>query len=338
MHPVGGTLSRRTALRILAVSGTAAAAWAVGRRGIGAAHPVTRTRVLMGTGTTVTVVAEDAAAAAAAADAMLDGMAADEALLSAYRPDSEISRLNASGRLAHPAPVVTAVLQRAAEAAWLGDGAFDVTVQPLLALYRDPGRPAGALPPPAALEQARAAVDHRHVRLGADAITLARPEVRVTVDGIATGAIVDRGVATLRRHGFDNVLVDAGGDLMLSGERAAGVPWRVGIRNPRPGIAILARLETCNRAVATSGDYMQPFTPDYAQHHILDPRTGTSPPELASVTVLAPDALAADTFSTLTMVLGARRGRELLEALPDCEGYFVAKDGTITRTSGFPLV
>jgi thiamine biosynthesis lipoprotein len=116
------------------------------------------------------------------------------------------------------------------------------------------------------------------------------------------------------------------------------VPWRVGIRRPRPGVALQARFEASNRAVATSGDYMQPFTTDYAQHHILDPRTGYSAPELASSTVSAPNAVTADALATLTMVLGPRRGRDLIEALPDCEAYFVSKNLDVTRTSGFEVV
>ena len=87
--------------------------------------------------------------------------------------------------------------------------------------------------------------------------------------------------------------------------------------------------------MATSGDYMQPFSRDYAQHHILDPRTGYSAPELASATVVASDAATADALATLAMVLGPRRARELLEDLPDCEGYLVSKDLEVTRTSGF---
>ncbi len=124
---------------------------------------------------------------------------------------------------------------------------------------------------------------------------------------------------------------------MAEGGKAGGKPWRVGIRSPR-GLALQARFDTTNRAVATSGDYMQPFTRDYAEHHILDPRTGHSAPELASSTVVAPDAAIADALATLTMVLGARKARALLEDLPDCEGYFVSKDLDVTRTSGFAVV
>jgi thiamine biosynthesis lipoprotein len=82
---------------------------------------------------------------------------------------------------------------------------------------------------------------------------------------------------------------------------------------------------------------MQPFTSDYRQHHILDPRTGYSAPELASSTVLAPDAATADALATLTMVLGSGKGRELLEGIPGCEGYFVSKEMEVMRTSGFAV-
>ncbi|MFN8641140.1 MAG: FAD:protein FMN transferase [Candidatus Binatia bacterium] len=328
--------TRREALRILAVSGAAAAAWAVGRHGAGAAEPVTLTRPMMGTSLSLTVVGTDRAAARAAALAMIAEMEALEALLSAYRPDSQVSRLNATGHLDAPAPVLLDVLRLAARVSALGDGAFDLTVQPILALYDTAwGAPP---PPPAAVEAARERVDQRAVLVADDRVAFARSGMAITVDGIATGLIIDRGIAAIRAQGFDNVLVDVGGDIMLSGEHAAGVPWRVGIRNPRPGVALLARFEASNRAVATSGDYMHPFTPDLAQHHIVDPRTGYSPTELASSTIVARDAATADALSTLTLVLGARRACDLLASLPGCEGYFVAKDGTVTRTSGFVLV
>ena len=89
--------------------------------------------------------------------------------------------------------------------------------------------------------------------------------------------------------------------------------------------------------MATSGDYMQPFTPDFAQHHILDPHTGRSAPELASATVVAPNAALADALATLAMVLGPDEAVARLEALPDCEGYFVAKTLEISKTPGFRL-
>ena len=328
-----GVPTRRDALRMLAVSGAAALAWSAVRRGPGAAQPVSRSGLAMGTTLTLTVVDTDREAAAAAADATLAEMARLETLLSAWQPDSQVSRLNATARLDAPAPALLDVLRLAARISELGDGRFDLTVQPLLALRRA----AGGVPAAAAVEAARALVDWRRLRIDAAAVTLADPAMRITVDGIATGYIIDRGVDVLRRRGFDRLLVDVGGDILVGGEPAPGRPWYVGVRHPRPGPALLGRAAVRDAAIATSGDYQHAFSADRRHHHIVDPRSGDSPPELASSTVIAPDCVTADALSTLTLVLGARRGRELLEALPGCEGLFVAKDLTVTRTEGFPL-
>jgi thiamine biosynthesis lipoprotein len=305
----------------------------------------------MGTGVHLTVLGEDREAAAAAADASLAHMAGLEGLLSRYRTDSEVGRLNASGKLAEASPALLDVLGLADRIHRMGDGAFDVSIQPLLDLYRDRlGRGAGP-PGPAALEAVLERVDQGALQVRGRSIESRRPDLSITLDGIAKGYVVDRGVALLTGRGFANVFVEAGGDLMAAGDKGPGRPWRIGIRSPRPGrpwrigirsprpgISIQARFDARNRAVATSGDYMQPFTADYAQHHILDPRTGTSAPELASATVVAPDAATADGLATLVMVLGPRRGRELLEDLSGCEGYLVGKDLEVVRTSGFAVV
>jgi len=319
-------------LRILAVGGAGAAAWKLGLFDRLRTRLVTRSRTLMGTGIHLTVVGDDFEAAEAAADATLDRMAALEAALSRYRPDSDVSRLNLSGHVETASDALLDVLRLAGRISELGDGAFDVTVQPVLDVYRGASRSDAA-----SIEQAVELVDHRGVRIAGKNVSLARPGMAITLDGIGKGYVVDRGVDVLRERGFHDVFVEAGGDLVASGEKSAGVPWRIGIRNPRSGTVLQARFDARDRAVATSGDYMQPFTADYAQHHILDPRSGFSSPELASSTVLAPDAATADALATLTMVLGPRRGRELLEELPGCSGYFVSKDLQVTRTTGFEV-
>ena len=332
----GARPNRRDVLRILAVAGAAGATWKLGLWPFGRSSSVTRSRVLMGTTVNLTVLGDDREAAEATVEATLRRMSELEALLSRYLPDSEVSRLNTQGRIEVASDALLDVLQVAERVSGLGDGAFDITVQPLLELYREAGLQ--QLPAGEAIEQARAHVGHRSVRIDGRTVTLERPEMRITLDGVGKGYIVDQGVAVLNESGFSSVFVEAGGDLMAGGEKASGKPWRVGIRHPRPGLAMLARFDASNRAVATSGDYMQPFTSDYAQHHILDPRTGFSAPELASSTVIAADAATADALATLTMVLGSTRGRALLEDLPDTEGYLVSKNLEVTTTSGFKTV
>jgi thiamine biosynthesis lipoprotein len=287
---------------------------------------------MMGTYVELTIFGEDREACAAAADATLERMAALERSLSRHSPDSELSALVRDGRLSEASDGLLDVLRLARRVSDWGHGAFDITVQPVLDLYAQ-----GKLPSADAIEQALTRVDYRAVQVDGATVTLARPDMRITLDGIGKGYIVDQGVATLRARGFANVFLDAGGDLVAGGEKTTGRPWRIGIRHPRDA-ALQARFDARDRAVATSGDYMQPYSTDYAAHHIVDPRTGRSAPELASSTVLAPSAALADALATLTMALGPAEGRNLLEALPDCEGYFVSKELAVTRTSGFAAV
>jgi thiamine biosynthesis lipoprotein len=330
--------TRRQVLRMLAVAGAAGVAWKSGILSRFGPKPATRSRILMGTGVHLTVLGDDRDAADAAADATLGRMADLEALLSRHRPDSELSRLNATGSLTDASQALIDNLQLAERISRLGDGAFDVTVQPVVDLYREQSTRTGELPPPAEIERILARVDQRAVRIDGRNVTLGREGMRITLDGIGKGYVVDSGISVLKQRGFDNVFVEAGGDLVASGHKSEGTPWRIGIRHPRPGVALLARFDASNRAVATSGDYMQPFTADHTQHHILDPRTGRSAPELASSTVSAPNAAAADGLATLTMVLGPLKARDLIEALPDCEAYFVTKNLEVVRTSGFDVV
>jgi thiamine biosynthesis lipoprotein len=330
--------TRRDVLRILAVGGAAGVAWKLGLFDRTRVPSVTRSRELMGTEVNLTVLGDDPDAAAGAADATLQRMSELEGLLSRYRPDSDVSQLNSTGRIEGASDALLDVLELAQSISCLGDGAFDITIQPVLDLYRSHLQERRGVPAGEALERARASVDHRGVRIEDGTVTLDRSGMSITLDGVGKGYIVDRGVAVLKERGFVNVFVEAGGDLVAAGDKGSGTPWRIGIRNPRPGLALQARFDVRNSSAATSGDYMQPFTPDYSQHHIVDPRTGYSPPELASSTVVGPDAATADALATLTLVLGPRKGRELLEDLPGCEGYFVSKDLDVTRTSGFTVV
>jgi thiamine biosynthesis lipoprotein len=308
----------------------------IGLGGRGRAHGAERARGLMGTGVHLRVIGPDPDEAGAAADAALDRMAALERLLSRFQPESEVSRLNRGLVLTDASDALLHVLHLAERVARLGDGAFDVTVAPVLELYRETLARSRRLPAPEAIEREQARVGHRSVRIAGRRVALARADARITLDGVAKGYVVDEGVRTLGERGFASVFVEAGGDLMAAGDRG-GSPWRIGIRAPRGGLALQARFEARQRAAATSGDYMQPFVADCSQHHILDPRTGRSAPELASATVVADDAATADALATLVMVLGPRRGRELLEDLPGCEGYLVTKELAVVRSSGFVL-
>ena len=329
-------MGRRQFLRIVGVSGLAGLALKAGLDLRAVAETVSETRLLMGTVVNLTLVTDDAATGREALAACLDRMAGLETVMSRHRTDSQLARLNRDGQLAAPDPALVDLLDEALRLSTLTGGAFDVTVKPLVDLYQA-HQQAGDLPVPDAIQATLDRVGYAHLRVAADAIHFARPGMALTLDGIAKGYIVDQGVAALRARGFENVLVEAGGDLSATGRKAAGSPWKIGVEAPRPGgEGLLNVFNVSNQAVATSGDYMQPYSADYREHHILDPRTGHSAPELASATVLAPRGLLADALATALMVLGPVQGLDGLAALPGCEAYLVAKDLRTWRSPGFP--
>ena len=329
-------MGRRQFLRIVGVSGLAGLALKAGLDLRGVTETVSETRLLMGTVVNLTLVTDDAATGREALAACLDRMAGLEAVMSRHQTDSQLARLNRDGQLAAPDPALVDLLDEALRLSALTGGAFDVTVKPLVDLYQA-HQQAGNLPTPDAIRATLDRVGYAHLRVAADAIHFARPGMALTLDGIAKGYIVDQGVAALRARGFENVLVEAGGDLSATGRKAADSPWKIGVEAPRPGgEGLLNVFNVSNQAVATSGDYMQPYSADYREHHILDPRTGHSAPELASATVLAPRGLLADALATALMVLGPEQGLDVLAALPGCAAYLVAKDLRTWRSPGFP--
>ncbi len=282
-------------------------------------------RILMGTQIHLTVIMPDAGAAQTAVDATFAEMARLAAILDHRQPTAALARLNAAGQLDDAPAELTAVLQAAIAYGKLTGGAFDVTVLPLLAGYQR-----GA----SDVTVQRALVDYRQIVPAGSRIALGIAGAGVTLDGIAKGRIIDAAVATLAAHGADRVFVEAGGDLRTLGVRVDDKPWRVGVAHPRRPGELLGELSVDGRAVATSGDYMNHFTDDFASHHILDPHTGRSPNELASVTVLAPTAMDADALATALMVLGVHAGLALAAQLPGVDAVMVTKALQIFQTRG----
>jgi FAD:protein FMN transferase len=339
MEGVPGGMTRRQALKITAVAGlslglgggVAAALW----REAGL-HRVRSTRIRMGTPVTLTVLHSDAASARELVERAFGEMERLEEILSRYRPHTPLSTLNREGVLHAPPEELERVLGRALELAERSRGAFDPTVAPLLELNR---RHAGTHLPPdqGELARARELVDFREVRREEGRIALLRPGMALTLDGIAKGFVVDRVVGVLVAGGADRVLVDAGGDMASSpGASLVAPPWTVALQHPRDPGGTLGEVQLQGGAVASSGDYVQRFSADGTLHHIIDPRTGVSPPESAGVSVLAATAMDADALSTAAFVLGPTEGTAFLEAIPGVEGMVATREGGTRTTSGFP--
>lgn len=228
-----------------------------------------------------------------------------EGIFSLHRPDSAISRLNREGRLIRPPIELLDLLAQARAVSRLTEGAFDLTVQPLWEVYAahfgDPnGAPAG--PPAAAVEAARALVDHRAIDADRDRVRLVRRGMAITANGIAQGYITDRIGGLLRAAGAGHVLVDLG-EIRALGDRGDGTPWRVGLRRGGRDGEIAEVIDLDDRAVATSDPAGTRFSHDRRHHHLFDPGTGRPSCHARRVTVIAPTATRADALSTAFAVM-----------------------------------
>lgn len=228
-----------------------------------------------------------------------------EAAMSLYQPDSELVRLNRQGYLDHPSTDLLAVLRTAQTVSKHSDGQFDVSVQPLWVLYAQAQRE-GRLPTAAEIHAAQNSVGWQHIVVHDRRIQLQRPGMALTFNGIAQGYAADAAREALRQHGVANALINAG-EFASMGHNNRGDAWTLGIENPRDEQRLVAALRGDGRAVATSADNRSAFTADHLHHHILNPATGDSPPELSSVTVLAPTAVLADALTKVMFIAGSKR-------------------------------
>lgn len=328
-------ISRRRFLRLVAWGAGAGLAMQLGQFREMKPQSVIETRLLMGTVIHLTVLTDDRSAAQRTVTASLQQMAQLESVLSRFLPDSQLSQLNRTGYLKQPHQALLGLLQQAHTVSEASGGAFDVTVGPLLTLYEQYRNQGNSLPPEKLIREKLARVNYRCLIIEDNYLSLAMPGMAITIDGIAKGYIVDRGVEVLRQSGYPNVLVEAGGDLLASGQKTPQGPWEIGIQAPRSLQGeFVTTIGVQNQAVATSGDYMQLFSPNFQHHHIVNPHSGRSPAELASSTVIAPSATLADALATTLMVLSPREGLSLIERWPACEALLITKDLQMLKSSG----
>ncbi|MDP6472899.1 MAG: FAD:protein FMN transferase [Pseudomonadales bacterium] len=236
------------------------------------------------------------------------------AAMSTYLPTSELSRFNDSDstdwfEVSEPLARLVAL---AGELSRQSDGAFDVTVGPLVNLWGfGPGKQTG-FPDSVALEHARSVVGYQHVEARIQPGALRKDEARVYVDlsAIAKGYGVDRLLDMLVRAQCTDAMVDIGGEVAVRGISPSGKSWRIGIEVPDGSSTVQRVLELDDRAVATSGDYRNFIERDGVRvSHTIDARTGWPVNhDLASVSVVMPDAALADGYATLLHVLGPEDG------------------------------
>lgn len=302
-------------------------------------HLLVRSDQVMGTRVTVSIWTDDEEGAARAAAAVFDEFRRIDHLMTTWREDSDVSRVNAAAGV-RAVPVdseVLVVIGKAQEVARASGGAFDITVGAFRGLWKFDEDRDGTVPDPAAVKARLPLVGYRGVVVNQrkKTVKLRKKGMRMVLGGIAKGYAVDRAVALLRDRGFQDFILQAGGDLFVSGQRGDR-SWRVGIRDPRgQRDATFAVAAVKDMTFSTSGDYERSVIKDGVRyHHILDPATGNPAMRSRSVTVMARDALTADAWSTALFVMGHDKGMALVEKMPDLEAVFVDAGNQLHISSG----
>lgn len=245
-----------------------------------------------------------------------------EALMTTWRPDSEISRINAAAgkEAVRVSDETFGILTESVHAGEISGGAFDITFQTLHGLWKFDEDLDPHPPDPRAVKERLAFVGYKNIVLdpAQKTVKLAKARTQIGLGGIAKGYAVDRASAVLTRAGLRSFFVQAGGDLYAKGRKADGSPWQAGVRDPRgPQGSFFAKLPLEDHAFSTAGDYERSYVVSGKRyHHILDPRTGQPATACRSVTVWAETALLADEIDDAVFVLGPKKGLELVEATP----------------------
>jgi thiamine biosynthesis lipoprotein len=260
--------------------------------------------------------------------------------MNAYSKTGDLARINKSS----PRGVVVhqetyRLLKDCLEFSRLSKGAFDITVFPLVKLWKD-AEVKGQLPDKEALEAAKSKVGYQKINLqGPSRIVLAQEGMRLDFGAVVSGYACDELAAILDAGGIKDYMIDTGGEIFCRGKEAGKIPWKIGIQDPADKNIVLMSFDLRDECASTSGNYEKFYTIEGARFsHIIDPRSGYPQEDVISATVIAPTGKQADALSTALCVLGGKKGIALANSLQGVRAIILEhKDGkTATyKTGGF---
>lgn len=287
-------------------------------------------KYLMGTRVDASVMVADVNAAKKGLYLAFQEMERIEALLGYKEATSEISRINRQAGVSavKVSPETFEILQRAVQYSEQFAGLFDISIGVLSEVWGFNSNQDIAMPAPETLLELKALVSFRQIKLNSadSTVFLEKTGMKIDLGGIAKGYAIDRAVAVLRDNGINNFLLNAGGDIFVSGSKGENTDWQIGIKHPRENDQLAATFAASDMAVATSGDYERYIDVNGRRyHHILDPRTAYPAIDCQSVSALAPTAEQADVIATYLFILG-EISRE--ETLPEIAQNHIIIDAT----------
>jgi thiamine biosynthesis lipoprotein len=299
-------------------------------------YRITRTRMMMGTYAAITVIGPSRDSADDAISFAFDEMQRSSALFDRHQDGSPIGTLNREGWAAGLDREVIDLVERAIRLSRTTRGFFDITVKPAVDLFESAFAAHKAPPSDAKIASVMDLVDPGSLHIDGLTIRFAKEGMGVTLDGIAKGYAVDRGMKALQDHGIEHALINAGGDLRTIGGRGRFSPWKVAVQNPNKGRPPLQTFVLKNGAVATSGNYEVYFDEEMVYHHLIHPQSARPAQGSRSVTALAASATLADGLATAVFVAGPTAGRELIETVPGAECLIVTAGDDKVSSSRWP--
>jgi thiamine biosynthesis lipoprotein len=297
-------------------------------------YKVSKTRLAMGSFFAITAFHPSQDEAEAAIGLAFDEVERLSRLLSRHDDSTPLAILNQTGTLASAPPELVEVVNSALYYHRLTNGAFDVTVQPVVDLFKDRFA-AGHKPTESEITDLLPRVGSEHIRVQGRTITLQRPRMGITLDGIAPGYIVDRVSTLLAKLGVQNHLINCSGDIRTSGVAEKGAPWTVAIQDPNHRQAYPDVVSMGTGAISTSGSYEIYYDQEQTFHHIVTPKTGHSPLLATSVTTTAATVMAADALATGLMVMPPTDGMRLVNNQPGNECFIIGRDTHTMKSNGW---
>lgn len=244
-------------------------------------------------------------------------------------PQSPLNAFNLKGTPITD-PELLKLIRTGLEVSRLTDGAFDMSVTPLMELwgfYSQKYR----VPAPQEIKECLKKVGYKHLLLTSGSLTKDMSGVKIDLGGIAKGYAISEAVRVLKAQGIKAAIVDAGGDIYALGRKSKNKLWNIGIKNPR-GEELLGYIETEDRAVIGSGDYERFFIKDGKRyHHIFNSKTGYSTEGITGVTIVYPDPILSQVWAKIPFIMGRDKGLAFIgEKMPDMQVIVVSSSGQIS--------
>lgn len=301
---------------------------------------IKRTRFMMDTLCTIQVPNYyGASRTEAAIDKAFGRMSQLDVKLNCTNPESPLYRFNV-GREPIKDPEIVSLVKEAMRISRETEGAFDPTVEPLVDLwgFYTTSASSQTVPSPEKIKAALRATGWRRIIVKDGEVTAADKSVRLDLGGIAKGYAIGEAVKVLKAAGIKSALVLGGGQVQVFGSVAPGVPWKVGVRNPRGEGYIAGLAFDSDTGISTSGDYERFFEANGVRYfHILNPRTGYPAWGLMSLSVIAPDPTVADGLSTALFVMGQKKALEYVRNRPGYGIILVNAAGKIVTSEAAPV-